>query len=192
VTWLFNLLTGLPGFLNGLLAYLNKKQDTAAIFNTNSKDVAVATLAAESVRTTATKEVLTVAMSHPIWWVAWGLGVFPVWATTRASSGSPRSPSGAGRSSRSPQTLRTSHTGCRLDVRHWWRVVGRRWNSSSMEQESLMEHLTTAGAGAAITSPLWLQTVNPYLQFAVACLGGLWLITQIVTKLYTTFFKKEA
>jgi hypothetical protein len=60
-----------------------------------------------------------------------------------------------------------------------------------MESESIMEHLTTAGAGAAITSPLWLQTVNPYLQFTVACLGGIWLITQIITKLYSTFFKKE-
>lgn len=78
MTWLFGLLTGIPGFLNGLLTYLNKKQDTAAVFNTNAKDVAVATLQAESVRTNAIRDVLTVAMGHPIWWVAWSIGVFPV------------------------------------------------------------------------------------------------------------------
>ncbi|WP_316235052.1 MULTISPECIES: hypothetical protein [unclassified Bradyrhizobium] len=78
MTWLFSLLTGLPGFLNGLLAYLNKKQDTAAVFNTNSKDVSIATIQAETARINATRDVLTVAMSHPIWWVAWAIGVFPV------------------------------------------------------------------------------------------------------------------
>jgi len=43
MTWLFSLLTGLPGFLNGLLTYLNKKQDNALeqfrIGNTNGKEV---------------------------------------------------------------------------------------------------------------------------------------------------------
>jgi hypothetical protein len=42
-----SLVLGIPGMLNGLLTYLNKKQENAA-------------------------------MSHPVWWVAWGLGVFPV------------------------------------------------------------------------------------------------------------------
>jgi hypothetical protein len=78
VSWIFNLLTGIPGFLNGLLAYLNKKQDTAAIYNTNAKDVAIATVQAEASRMGVAKDVVTVAMGHPIWWVAWGLGVFPV------------------------------------------------------------------------------------------------------------------
>jgi hypothetical protein len=75
---LFGLLTGLPGFLNGLLSYLNKKQDTAAVFDEHGKDVSVAIVQAEVSRQNAAVSVITVAMSHPIWWCAWALGVFPV------------------------------------------------------------------------------------------------------------------
>ncbi|MFI4971133.1 MAG: hypothetical protein ACHP7H_00520 [Hyphomicrobiales bacterium] len=75
---IFGLLTGLPGFLNGLLAYLNKKQDTATIFNGNAKDVALATIQAEASRMSAVKDVTLSMMSHPVFWIAWGLGVFPV------------------------------------------------------------------------------------------------------------------
>jgi hypothetical protein len=78
VSALFGLLTGIPGFLNGLLAYLNKKQDTAAIFDANSKDVSLAAIQAEVARMNAASGVISAAMGHPIWWVAWGLGVFPV------------------------------------------------------------------------------------------------------------------
>lgn len=46
-----------------------------------------------------------------------------------------------------------------------------------------METATTAGAGAAMLSPLWLQTVNPYVQFVVAIMGGIWLATQIYYKI---------
>jgi hypothetical protein len=48
-----------------------------------------------------------------------------------------------------------------------------------MAEESVMETLTTAGASAALTTPLWLYTLNPYVQFAVALLGGVWLLVQI-------------
>jgi hypothetical protein len=75
---LFSLLTGIPGFLNGLLSYLNKRQDTAVAENTNSKDVAIAIIQAEVSRQNALKDLTVNAMSHPIWWIAWGLGVFPV------------------------------------------------------------------------------------------------------------------
>lgn len=78
MSWLFGLLTGLPGFLNGLLAYLNKRQDTALAAHVDAKDVAIATLQAETARNAAVRDVVTVAMGHPIWWFAWGLGVFPV------------------------------------------------------------------------------------------------------------------
>lgn len=78
MTWFFSLLTGVPGLLNGLLTYLNKKQDTAAIFNGNAKEATVAIVQAEVARTTAATSVISVAMGHPIWWFAWGLGVFPV------------------------------------------------------------------------------------------------------------------
>jgi hypothetical protein len=48
-----------------------------------------------------------------------------------------------------------------------------------MDEESIMETATTAGAGIAITSPLWLQTLNPVVQFVVAIMGGVWLGVQI-------------
>jgi hypothetical protein len=76
--WLFGLLTGLPGFLNGLLAYLNKRQDTEAVFNSNSKDVSIALVQAEAARQKSMADVSMAAMSHPIWWIAWSIGVFPV------------------------------------------------------------------------------------------------------------------
>lgn len=46
-----------------------------------------------------------------------------------------------------------------------------------------METVTTAGAGAALTSPLWITTVNPYAQLLVAILGGVWLVVQIYYKI---------
>lgn len=60
-----------------------------------------------------------------------------------------------------------------------------------MDQENLMDTATTAGAGAMLTSPLWITTLNPYVQFTVAVLGALWLVTKIATTIYTTFFKKD-
>ena len=46
-----------------------------------------------------------------------------------------------------------------------------------------METATTAGAGVAVTSPLWLQTLNPYVQLSVALLGGVWIAVQIYYKI---------
>jgi hypothetical protein len=59
-----------------------------------------------------------------------------------------------------------------------------------MAEESVMETVTTAGAGAAFTSPLWLHTLNPYVQFAVALLGGAWLCVQIYYKIKNERTKK--
>jgi hypothetical protein len=59
-----------------------------------------------------------------------------------------------------------------------------------MAEESVMETVTTAGAGAALTSPLWIQTLNPYVQFTVAVLGGVWLAARIFTHLYDWYKKK--
>jgi hypothetical protein len=75
---LFGLLTSLPGFLNGLLAYLNKRQDTAAIQNGNAKDVATAVVQAEIARQSALRDVALSMHSHKVFWIAWGLGVIPV------------------------------------------------------------------------------------------------------------------
>jgi hypothetical protein len=72
------MLTGIPGFLNGLLAYLNKKQDTSAVFDGNSKDVAIAVVQAEMARNAAVKDVTSAMLSHPTFWIAWSFGVFPV------------------------------------------------------------------------------------------------------------------
>jgi hypothetical protein len=46
-----------------------------------------------------------------------------------------------------------------------------------------METVTTAGAGAALTSPLWISTLNPYIQLVVGILGGVWLVVQVYYKI---------
>jgi ABC-type multidrug transport system permease subunit len=49
-----------------------------------------------------------------------------------------------------------------------------------------METTTTAGAGAMLTTPMWLSTINPYLQTAGVVMGILWLAMQMYYK-----FKNE-
>jgi ABC-type phosphate transport system permease subunit len=46
-----------------------------------------------------------------------------------------------------------------------------------------METVTTAGAGAALTSPLWINTINPYVSITVGVLAGVWLVVQIYYKI---------
>jgi hypothetical protein len=46
-----------------------------------------------------------------------------------------------------------------------------------------METFTSAGAGAALTTPLWMQHINPYAQFVVCVLGGVWFAVQIYYKI---------
>lgn len=78
MSWLFSLLTSLPGFLNGLLTYLNKRQDVAAARSADAKDVGISVVQAEVTRVQAAASVLQVAMGHPVFWVGWALGVLPV------------------------------------------------------------------------------------------------------------------
>lgn len=78
MTFLFSLLTGLPGFLSGLLTYLNKRQDTALGMNANAATVDVAVVQAEVSRIQASASVLQVAMGHRVFWIGWALGVLPV------------------------------------------------------------------------------------------------------------------
>jgi hypothetical protein len=78
MSWLLGLVTGLPNFLTGLLSWLNKKEDAAVQANTNSKDVSVTIVQSEVSRTHEVAGVLKASMDHPIFWVAWGLGVLPV------------------------------------------------------------------------------------------------------------------
>lgn len=46
-----------------------------------------------------------------------------------------------------------------------------------------MEATTTATAAGAISSPLWIQVLNPYVQLAVALMGGFWIAVQIYYKI---------
>jgi hypothetical protein len=78
MSYLLGLITGLPEFLKGILAYLNKKEDTTVAENGNSKDVSIAIVQSETARTATAASVLKVAMDHPVFWIAWSLGVFPV------------------------------------------------------------------------------------------------------------------
>ncbi|MGZ3675360.1 MAG: hypothetical protein ACXVCO_13725 [Ktedonobacterales bacterium] len=78
MTWLLNALTGLPAFLQGLLGWLNKKEDTAVVENNNAKDVSVAIVQNDTAHAGVVKDVTLAMMDHPVFWVAWGLGVFPV------------------------------------------------------------------------------------------------------------------
>lgn len=75
-------LLGLPAlltqFMGGLFGWLNKKQDTAVAQSNDARDVTVAALQSESTRYGAVKEVTMAMMNHPVFWIAWGLGVFPV------------------------------------------------------------------------------------------------------------------
>lgn len=75
---LFGLLNAVPDLVKGVLGWLNKKEDTAVVQNTNSKDVSIAVVQSETARTNAHASVLKAAMDHPVFWVAWVLGVYPV------------------------------------------------------------------------------------------------------------------
>ncbi|WP_368508101.1 hypothetical protein [Bradyrhizobium lupini] len=75
-------LLGLPAlltqFMGGLFGWLNKKQDVAVTENTNARDVTTAALQMETSHFSDVKDVTMAMMSHPVFWIAWGLGVFPV------------------------------------------------------------------------------------------------------------------
>jgi len=45
-----------------------------------------------------------------------------------------------------------------------------------------METATTAGAGAMVTTPLWLHTINPYLQAVGFVMGIAWIAVQMYYK----------
>jgi membrane protein implicated in regulation of membrane protease activity len=48
-----------------------------------------------------------------------------------------------------------------------------------MEDPSVMDHVTSAGAGAALTTPWWLTALNPWLQTLVLILSAAWLLMQM-------------
>lgn len=77
---LFGLTALLPKIVDGTFSWLNKKQDTAVVQNNNAAAVSTAIVQSETARQADVKDISLVMMSHPIFWVAWGLGVFPVLA----------------------------------------------------------------------------------------------------------------
>lgn len=82
MTFLVGLLTYIPGFLSGVLSYLNKKQDVDLekfkVDTLSGKEVSIALVQAEIAGKQAQKEMNIVGMNHPIWWVAWAIFVLPV------------------------------------------------------------------------------------------------------------------
>jgi hypothetical protein len=51
-----------------------------------------------------------------------------------------------------------------------------------MDEESLMDHVTTAAAGAAIVSPWWLDSLHSGAQYLLPFMGCVWLAVQIYYK----------
>lgn len=78
MSWLFGLITSLPDLIKGLFGYLNKREDTSVARSGDAKDVGVAIVQAEGKRQERALSVYEVMLSHPIFWIAWGLGVLPV------------------------------------------------------------------------------------------------------------------
>lgn len=55
-----------------------------------------------------------------------------------------------------------------------------------MGRITVNDQLTTAGAGAALVSPLWLptlQNISDGFTIFLPILGGIWLVVQIITKI---------
>jgi hypothetical protein len=45
-----------------------------------------------------------------------------------------------------------------------------------------VDNTTHAVASVAVTGPLWLSEVNPYLQFTLAVVGLAWIVMQMYYK----------
>jgi hypothetical protein len=73
-----NLAALLPQVITGLFGWLNKKEDTQVVENNNSATVSTAVIQNDTSRIAAVRDVTLAMMNHPVFWIAWGLGVFPV------------------------------------------------------------------------------------------------------------------
>ena len=56
-----------------------------------------------------------------------------------------------------------------------------------MTENQLMEHVTTAGAVGAVSAPLWVTELNPYIQLVAGVLGCAWLLTQIYFRIRSEY-----
>lgn len=75
---LLNLGALLPQVVTGLFGWLNKKQDTQVVENNNSATVSTAIVQSETAHFAAVRDVTMSMLNHPVFWVAWSFGVFPV------------------------------------------------------------------------------------------------------------------
>jgi hypothetical protein len=73
-----NLAALLPQVITGLFGWLNKKEDTHVVENNNSATVSTAVIQNDTSHIAAVRDVTMSMMNHPVFWIAWGLGVFPV------------------------------------------------------------------------------------------------------------------
>ena len=67
-----------PGLAKSLLGYLQSRNDTELGKLGLSRDATVSIVGSESRRQEAALDVYKLMLSHPVFWIAWGLGVFPV------------------------------------------------------------------------------------------------------------------
>lgn len=75
---MWGLLTMIPGLAKGLLGYLQSKNDVELAKLGLSRDATVSIVGSESRRQEGALDVYKLMLSHPVFWIAWGLGVFPV------------------------------------------------------------------------------------------------------------------
>jgi hypothetical protein len=78
MSWLISLLTSVPQLLTGLFGWLNKKEDTRVVEINNSATVSTEVIKNDTAHIAAVRDVTMAMLNHPVFWVAWGLGVFPV------------------------------------------------------------------------------------------------------------------
>jgi hypothetical protein len=78
MSWLITLLTSVPQLLTGLFGWLNKKEDTRVVEINNSATVSTEVIKNDTAHIAAVRDVTMAMLNHPVFWVAWGLGVFPV------------------------------------------------------------------------------------------------------------------
>lgn len=71
MTWLWGLLTGLPGLLSKGLDYYIKRAD-------GDVQKAIALMEADKARIAAQRDITVAGMSHAVFWWGWGIFVFPL------------------------------------------------------------------------------------------------------------------
>lgn len=78
MNFVWSLLTAIPDLIKGFFGWQEKKLDVAARGSDNAKDVSVAIVQSETSRYNNVRDMTLAMMGHPVFWIAWGLGVFPV------------------------------------------------------------------------------------------------------------------